>query len=67
MLKTIELKPVLLKPKEEFLKPDNINFQTKIGTTVYVVNVLRNILFEAIICRIRQIKSGRSRTILCSA
>lgn len=38
MLKTIELKPVLLKPKEEFLKPININFQTKIGTTVYVVN-----------------------------
>ena len=38
MLKTIELKPVLLKPKEEFLKPNNINFQTKIGTTVYVVN-----------------------------
>lgn len=31
MLKSIELKPVLLKPKEEFLKPDNINFQTKIG------------------------------------
>ena len=38
MLKSIELKPVLLKPKEEFLKPDNINFQTKIGTTVYIVS-----------------------------
>ena len=38
MLKTIKLKPVLLKPKEEFLKPNNINLQTQIGTTVYVVN-----------------------------
>ena len=38
MLKTIEIKPILLKPKEEFLKPNNINFQTKIGTTLYVVN-----------------------------
>ena len=38
MLKTIELKPVLLKPKEEFLKPNNINFQTKIDTTLYIVN-----------------------------
>lgn len=38
MLKTIELKPVLLKPKEEFLKPDNINFQAQIGTTLYIVN-----------------------------
>ena len=29
--------------------------------------VLRNILFDAVICRIQQIKSGRSRTSSCSA
>ena len=34
---------------------------------IRMYQVLRNILFEAIICRIRQIKSGRSRTIICSA
>lgn len=36
MLKTIKLKPVLLKPKEEFLKPNNINLQTQIGTTANI-------------------------------
>lgn len=34
---------------------------------VRVSTVLRNILSDATICRIQQIKSGRSRTLLCSA
>ena len=39
----------------------------KVGKSFFMAQLLRNILFDAVICRIQQIKSGRSRTSSCSA
>ena len=52
---------------KEYVK---FGYETSNGTFVPVCDahlLLRNILFDAVICRIQQIKSGRSRTSSCSA